>query len=202
MKKIMIAFLLMGAGAAFSQSPGELLQTKLNSIRTMTANFQQTVKAKHRMVSRSSGTMALQRPGHFRWQTRSPMAQVMIADGQKIWVYDKELEQVSVKKQQKGIGGTAALFLSGYNNTVSRDFKVTQSGSGNDVTFDLRAKSSKGGFQHIKLRFNQNTLTGLELYDQLGQTTSVHLSQVKINPKLSAALFQFKAPKGVDVVRQ
>jgi outer membrane lipoprotein carrier protein len=85
---------------------------------------------------------------------------------------------------------------------VGKDFKVTQSGSGNDMVFDLKAKSSKAGFQRIKLRFSQNTLTGLELYDQLGQATTVHLSQVKINPKLSAGLFQFKAPKGVDVVRQ
>ena len=85
--------------SAFCQAPGDLLQTKLNDIRTMTATFKQTVKAKHRVVSRSSGTMALQRPGRFRWQTVQPMTQLMVADGQQIWVYDKDLEQVTVKKQ-------------------------------------------------------------------------------------------------------
>lgn len=197
-----IALLLSISTSAFCQAPGDLLQTKLNDIRTMTATFKQTVKAKHRVVSRSSGTMALQRPGRFRWQTVQPMTQLMVADGQRIWVYDKDLEQVTVKKQSKGLGGTAALFLSGYDDTVTRDFNVTQSGMGNELVFDLKSKSPKASFQRIKLIFRQNLLTGLELYDQLGQVTTVQLSQIKLNPKLASHLFQFKTPKGVDVVRQ
>ena len=202
MKKILIALLLSISTAVFSETPDVLLQNKLNSIRSMTAVFKQSVKAKHRVVSRSSGTMALQRPGRFRWQTLQPMAQLMVADGQKIWVYDKDLEQVTVKTQKKGLGGTAALFLSGYDNTVTRDFTVTQSNVGNEIVFDLKSKSPKANFQRIKLVFRQNNLTGLELYDQLGQVTTVQLSQIKLNPKLATNLFQFKTPKGVDVVQQ
>lgn len=202
MKKILMAFLLSVSTAGFCEAPDALLQSKLNSIRSMTAVFKQTVKAKHRIVSRSSGTMALQRPGKFRWQTNQPMAQLMVADGQKIWVYDKDLEQVTVKTQRKGLGGTAALFLSGYDNTVTRDFNVTQSTLGNELVFDLKSKSAKANFQRIKLMFRQNTLTGLELYDQLGQVTTVQLSQIKLNPKLAESLFRFKTPKGVDVVQQ
>ncbi|KTD03507.1 outer membrane lipoprotein chaperone LolA [Fluoribacter gormanii] len=202
MKKILIALLLSISTAGFSETPDVLLQTKLNSIRSMTAVFKQSVKAKHRVVSRSSGTMALQRPGRFRWQTLQPMAQLMVADGQKIWVYDKDLEQVTVKTQKKGLGGTAALFLSGYDDTVTRDFTVTQSNMGNEIVFDLKSKSPKANFQRIKLVFRQNSLTGLELYDQLGQVTTVQLSQIKLNPKLATGLFQFKTPKGVDVVQQ
>ncbi|QMT60063.1 MULTISPECIES: outer membrane lipoprotein chaperone LolA [unclassified Legionella] len=202
MKKILIALLLSVSTAVFSETPDVLLQNKLNSIRSMTAVFKQSVKAKHRVVSRSSGTMALQRPGRFRWQTLQPMAQLMVADGQKIWVYDKDLEQVTVKTQRKGLGGTAALFLSGYDNTVTRDFNVTQSNMGNEIVFDLKSKSPKANFQRIKLVFRQNNLTGLELYDQLGQVTTVQLSQIKLNPKLATNLFQFKTPKGVDVVQQ
>ncbi|MCW8443904.1 outer membrane lipoprotein chaperone LolA [Fluoribacter gormanii] len=202
MKKILIALLLSISTAGFSETPDVLLQTKLNSIRSMTAVFKQSVKAKHRVVSRSSGTMALQRPGRFRWQTLQPMAQLMVADGQKIWIYDKDLEQVTVKTQKKGLGGTAALFLSGYDDTVTRDFTVTQSNMGNEIVFDLKSKSPKANFQRIKLVFRQNSLTGLELYDQLGQVTTVQLSQIKLNPKLATGLFQFKTPKGVDVVQQ
>lgn len=202
MKKIVLAAFLSFSSGVFSQTPGELLQVKLNTIRSMTASFQQVVKAKKRVVSRSSGTMALQRPGRFRWQTKEPMTQLMVADGQRIWVYDKDLEQVTVKKQKKGLGGTAALFLSGYDDTVTRDFTVTQSGSEDNSTFDLKSKSAKANFQRIKLVFHQDILTGLELYDQLGQVTTVQLSQAKLNPKLAAALFQFKPPKGVDVVQQ
>ena len=168
----------------------------------MTTKFKQVVKAKQRVVSQSSGTMALERPGRFRWQTQEPMEQLMVADGQKIWVYDPELEQVSVKKQKKGLGGTAALFLSGYDNTVTRDFTVKQSGSGDNMLFDLQSKSSKANFQRIKLIFGKDLLTGLELYDQLGQVTSVQLFEAQLNPKLDVALFQFNPPNGVDVVQQ
>ena len=92
--------------------------------------------------------------------------------------------------------------MSGYDDTVTRDFNVTQSGMGNELVFDLKSKSPKASFQRIKLIFRQNILTGLELYDQLGQVTTVQLSQIKLNPKLASHLFQFKTPKGVDVVRQ
>lgn len=202
MKKIFIALLLTLSTTVLSQTPEEVLQTKLNGIRSMAASFKQSVKAKHRLVSRSSGTMALQRPGRFRWQTVDPMAQLMVADGQRIWVYDKDLEQVTVKKQQKGLGGTAALFLSGYDNTVTRDFHVSLTRVGNELVFDLKSKSAKASFQRVKMMFRQNNLIGLELYDQLGQVTTVRLSQIKLNPKLAAHLFQFKPPKGVDVVNQ
>jgi outer membrane lipoprotein carrier protein len=202
MKKIVLGILLGFSTGAFCDSPDQILQAKLNSIRSMTASFKQVVKAKSHVVSRSSGTMALARPGRFRWQTKEPMPQLMIADGQRIWVYDKDLEQVTVKKQQKGLGGTAALFLSGYDNTVTRDFTVAQSGSAEESIFDLKSKSSKANFQRIRLTFHQNMLTGLELFDQLGQVTTVQLSQSKLNPGLTASLFQFKPPKGVDVVQQ
>jgi outer membrane lipoprotein carrier protein len=202
MKKIFFVILFAFSGGLFSQTPGELVQNKLNAIRSMTANFIQIVKAKQREVSRSSGTMALERPGRFRWQTKEPMEQLVVADGQKMWVYDVDLEQVTVKKQDKGLGGTAALFLSGYNDTVTRDFDVTQQSKGTVITFDLKSKSSKANFQRIKLIFTQDNLTGLELHDQLGQITSVKLIQIKSNPKLATQLFQFKPPKGVDIVKQ
>jgi outer membrane lipoprotein carrier protein len=202
MKKIILSLLLVFSGSVWSQTSAELLQTKLNAIRSMTADFKQVVKAKQREVSRSSGTMALERPGRFRWQTKQPMEQLVVADGKKMWVYDVDLEQVTVKKQEKGLGGTAALFLSGYDDTVTRDFDVTQKNEGKTIIFDLKSKSAKANFQRIKLIFTADNLTGLELHDQLGQTTTVKLNQIKSNPKLAAKLFQFKPPKGVDIVKQ
>ncbi|KTD32426.1 outer membrane lipoprotein carrier protein [Legionella moravica] len=202
MKKLAVLILVCFSGSLFSQTSGELLQEKLNSIKTMSAHFNQIVKAKKKEVSRSSGTMALQRPGRFRWQTIDPMEQLVVADGTKMWVYDVDLEQVTVKKQEKGLGGTAALFLSGYDDTVTRDFDVTQKEVGQVITFNLKSKSPKENFQQIKLIFTNEQLTGLELYDQLGQVTTVKLVQIKSNPKLPAKLFQFKPPKGVDLVQQ
>lgn len=185
-----------------SQGASDVLQSKLNALHTLSANFNQVVKTKKREVSRSSGKMALSRPGHFRWQTQKPMEQIVVADGKRLWVYDVELEQVSVKKQEKNLGGTAALFLSGYDNTVAKDFDVQMHEEGRKSTFDLKAKSNKANFQKVTLIFNGSALQGIILYDQLGQITNVSLAQVQVNPKLSESLFKFKAPKGVDIVEQ
>ena len=202
MKKITLCLLFLWAQNGCCDAVSDALQTKLNAIRTMSASFTQVVRASKREISRSSGTMALSRPGRFRWQTKSPMEQLVLADGQHLWVYDVDLEQVTVKKQEKGLGGTAALFLSGYDDTVTRDFDVTTYKQGKKEYFDLHSKSSKANFQRMKLIFIGNELNGLELFDQLGQHTDVTLSQIKNNPVLASVLFQFKTPKGVDVVDQ
>lgn len=202
MNKLLFAVLMLFSAYICAETAADAMQNKLNALHTMTAQFKQVVKAKKKEVSRSSGTMALERPGRFRWQTKEPMEQLVVADGKKMWVYDTDLEQVTVKKQEKGLGGTAALFLSGYDSNVAKDYNVSQQTKGTSSVFDLKPKSSKANFQRIKLLFTNENLTGLELYDQLGQITYVSLLHIKANPQLDAKLFQFKPPKGVDVVEQ
>ena len=202
MKKFGLLLLLLWTANAQCDAVSDSLQGKLNAIRTMSASFGQVVNAKKHEVSRSSGTMALFRPGHFRWQTIRPMEQLVIADGTHLWIYDHDLEQVTIKKQEKGLGGTAALFLSGYNDTVTRDFDVTTYQKDNKEYFDLHAKSNKANFLRMILVFLGSELRGIELFDQLGQHTIVTLSNIKNNPTLSPSLFKFKTPKGVDVVEQ
>lgn len=183
-------------------SATERLEAKLNAVKTMTASFSEVVYAKKRALSRSSGTMALWRPGRFRWQTKSPMEQLVLADGEHLWVYDIDLEQVTVKKQDKGMGGTAALFLSGYDEHVARDFDVILTSHGNKDQFDLHSKSSKASIHRVILTFIGQDLSAIQLFDQLGQRTDVTLTNIKNNPTLQLALFKFKTPKGVDVVQQ
>lgn len=202
MKKITALVFLFWMTHAFSNASSGELQARLNAIQTMKASFQQVIQAKKRKISSSSGTMALSRPGRFRWKTDAPMSQLVVADGKQLWVYDVDLEQVTVKKQEKSVGGTAALFLSGYDDTVARDFEVNQKKKGKQDQFDLQAKSNKASFQRVKLSFVGDQLIRIELFDQLGQYTDVHLSKIQINPTLSNRLFQFKIPKGVDVIRQ
>ena len=202
MKKIILLALMCWGSLSWCDTASDALQVKLNAIHTMSATFNQVVSAKKRDISHSSGTMALSRPGHFRWETEKPLAQWVIADGQRLWVYDIDLEQVTVKKQDKELGGTAGLFLSGYNDTVAKDFNVSLKTQGNMMRFDLLAKSVKASFRRVKLSFDGNQLIGIELFDQLGQHTDIHLSQIKTNPTLPTDLFQFKTPKNVDVVEQ
>lgn len=202
MKKNVFYLLFCFATPLFSMEASENLEKKMNAIRSMTASFNQVVKAQAREISHSKGTMALNRPGRFRWQTKSPMSQLVIADGQHFWVYDAELEQVTVKKQGKELGSTAGLFLSGYNETVAKDFDVKQTHQGTQDEFDLRAKSSKANFQRVRLSFDEDALIAINLYDQLGQQTSVRLSKVKLNPVLAPSLFTFIPPKDADIVEQ
>jgi outer membrane lipoprotein carrier protein len=200
MKKFLITlFLFCNISSGFCDEISDALQVKLNVIRTMSAQFNQVVKVKNRELSHSTGTMALSRPGHFRWQTIAPMEQIVVADGRRLWVYDVDLEQVTVKKQDKSLGTTAGLFLSSYNEDLARDFNIS---SPEKNTFDLRAKSNKANFQRVKLTFSMDALSRIELYDQLGQLTDVNLTHIKVNPPVAESLFIFNIPKGVDVVEQ
>ena len=178
------------------------LTQRLNALHTMSAQFNQEILSKKHVISHSSGTMGIQRPGKFRWDTKSPMAQRVIADGKHIWIYDVDLEQVTVKKQSKGLGGTPGLFLSGYDNTVARDFSVSMSQKGGLELYDLMPKSRKDSFQHVQLGFKGNALYSIDLYDQLGQHTKVKLYNIKVNPHLPGKMFSFSPPKGTDVVHQ
>lgn len=202
MKKILMTVMACVCATGFAQTASEDIQAKLNAMRTMSASFTQKVTAGNREVSQSSGSMALSRPGKFRWETKRPLEQVVVADSQKLWVYDVDLEQVTVKKQEKGLGGTPGLFLSGNSDSVNRDFTVTSETKNKTQIFDLKAKSSKENYQRVKLIYTQNQLTAIEFFDQLGQHTVIKLTNIKSNPKLADKLFQFKPPKGVDVVDQ
>lgn len=203
-KKIcyLLGMLIITSIQASAESPSVDLQAKLSSIHTLSANFTQEVRVKNRRLATSSGRMVLSRPGLFRWQTNQPSEQLVIADGQHIWVYDKELEQVSVKKQSQSLGGAAALFLNQDPSAVSRDFDVTKQDKISPEIFLLRARSAKATFEKVQLAFDQQRLSEIILYDQLGQRTTIKLSAVKTNQKLDAKLFHFKPPKGVDVVQQ
>lgn len=181
--------------------PEVFVQQKLRQIHSMTANFNQIVKAGSREIANSSGTMALLRPGRFRWETKEPMAQIIVADSQKVWIYDVELEQVTIKNQEKEAAGTPGLFLSGAD-TVARDFIVKLEDKNNQQLFDLQAKSPKENYQRVKLLFTNKGLTQIDFYDQLGQHTVVKLNKIKQNPNLNKAIFQFTPPKGVDVIQQ
>ncbi|STX29387.1 outer membrane lipoprotein carrier protein [Legionella beliardensis] len=202
MRKLLTLLLIICIPSVWADTPAAEVQAKLNAIHSMSANFDQIVTAGKREVSQTSGKMALVRPGRFRWETKSPLEQLVVADSKQLWVYDIDLEQVTVKKQEQGLGGTPGLFLSGYDNTVTRDFDVTAKDKDGVRTYILKAKSPKENFQTVHLTFNKDALSLIEFFDQLGQHTIVKLKNIKTNPSLATKLFQFKPPKGVDVVEQ
>lgn len=180
-------------------SPRGRLEHILTNLKTMQANFKQRVSSKRRLLSSSRGTMALSRPGKFRWETTAPMPQIIIADGQKLWIYDVDLEQVTIKKQQKSISGTtAALFLS--DGAIIEGYKVSTKKIAKKEIFYLKPQNSE--HQEIVMTFLAEKLTNLDFSDKLGQITKIKFSNAKINKPLATKLFIFLMPKDVDVIEQ
>ena len=186
----------------FAVSAGVLLQEKLDAIHSMRSGFEQVIYAKSRQLSSSSGEMALQRPGRFLWNTKEPMPQQVIADGTRLWVYDIDLEQVTISAQKKGLGPTAALFLSDEKGSIERDFTVSMEKAEGDVVFHMNTKSTQANIHKMILRFRGKTLHAMDLFDQLGQRTHIVFKRPTMNLALPINLFKFNPPKGVDVVKQ
>lgn len=194
--------LVLFCAPIYAQTNDIYLQKKLSKIKTMQASFLQIIKAKNAEPIKSSGSMALAKPNHFFWKTIKPMPQLFIADGQNLWIYDKDLEQASVRKQGKNLSGPAAMFLSDKNNNLAKDYNVDLTKSNSEERFDLRAKVSHVSFVRVGLVFVGDVIKQIHLYDELGQHTEVLFTDVKLNSKLSSNLFKFIVPKGTDVVRQ
>lgn len=203
MKQALLSFICFcAAQCAYADTMSDALWDKLSAIKSMQASFSQKIYAKNRELSQSSGDMAFVRPEQFRWQTKKPMEQLLIADGSKIWIYDVLLEQVTVKQQTESMGAAAGLFLSNDKSRLTHDFQVKSEDQGRTEIFKLKALEKQANIQNMTLRFEGARLESMDLYDQLGQHTAVVFSQVNINMVLSDKLFQFTPPTGVDVVEQ
>ena len=202
-KKIGLGLLVWSmTTCAWSVTAGEVLWDKLSAIRSMQAGFTQKVLTKNRELSNSSGTMALERPKHFRWQTKTPMAQLLVADGQKFWLYDVDLEQVTVRPQAELEGAAAGLFLGDNRARFFHDFHVKKTQKDKVEEFLLEATEKQANIQRMMLRFDKALLVRMDLYDQLGQKTIIRFRQAKNNEALPSKLFRFTPPAGVDVVEQ
>lgn len=198
-KYFILFFILFFPALSFADPASQELVQLLGNLQTLQAQFTQTVMdGRGKAIQKTSGQMSMQRPGKFRWQTFSPGKQLLIADGNKIWFYDEGLEQVTVQKQQAVSQNSPAMLLSGSPEQLSEQFIISKQGS----TFKLVPKNKEGLFRSVQLTFNNQQLVNMKLIDNLGQVTVVQFSQVKSNPALSASLFTFKVPQGVDVVRQ
>lgn len=173
----------------------------LESIISLDAAFKQTVyDVDGTELERSSGHFLLQRPGKFRWEYVKPYRQTIVADGNKIWLFDNELEQITVKSQSDALIGTPALLLSG-ERSLHDDFAVEKvSTAGKDTTLVLRTKRTDVNFSTIKMVFRDILLHQMEFVDGLGQTTRLDFSDLKHNKSILPSAFVLAIPEGVDVI--
>lgn len=166
------------------------------------ANFTQVVLDQNgKLIQSASGIMQFRRPGKFRWTYQKPYEQIIVGDGAKFWLYDVDLNQVTVRKLDAALGSSPAALLSG-SNEIERGFTLKESGNQDGLDWlQAIAKAQDSGFDKILMAFNtQAELVIMELNDAFGHKTVLRFSNMQRNPKFSAQQFQFTPPKGADVL--
>jgi outer membrane lipoprotein carrier protein len=193
-------FLLFINTANAEQAPIKQLKSFLATTKSLTADFKQVkINENGHPVETSHGVFYLSRPGKFRWNYQTPYVQSIVSNEKKVWFYDADLEQVTVKKMDDSLGATPALLLSG-NIELEKNFILKKQGTNDDMLWvKLSPKNEESEFKYILIGLDNGILGGMELSDNFGQLTRVYFSKVKINPPLLKELFEFKVPEGVDV---
>jgi outer membrane lipoprotein carrier protein len=197
--RFFLLFLLLPALA--HADPITRLKAFYQSTPAMKAQFKQTVLDKSgRKVQEVSGVMQLLRPGKFRWDYQKPYVQLIVCDGKKVWLYDPELNQVTVRTLDKILGASPAALLAG-SLDVDKIFELKDIGKQSDLEWvEATPKDKDGGFEKVLLGFKGEQLVEMELHDNFNQTTVVEFLNLERNPKLSAKAFKFKPPVGADLV--
>lgn len=178
----------------------KMLADYFRSLKSFSAEFEQTVeKAQMAMTEVSRGKLVIEKPGKFRWDYVLPYEQQIVSNGKKVWIYDVDLEQVTIKPVDAALGNTPAMLLSSEED-LEKSFVI---GDANDVEgvhwLSLKPKDAEAGFTEILLGFKQKELSQMMLVDNLGQITRLQFNRLKRNPKISDDTFEFVIPKGADV---
>ena len=173
----------------------------LNDTRSYKADFEQAVIGRNgRKPQESSGTLAIQRPGKLRWEVVKPDPQLVVGDGEKIWIHDPELQQVTVRKAGQALGGSPAALLAG-SNELEKNFTLREAGEADGLAWvEAVPKVADSGFEKVRIGMAGREMKAMELHDNFGQTTHIRLLRGERNPALAAGLFRFKPPAGSDVI--
>ena len=180
------------------------LQQFVKATRSAEGAFIQTVTAKSgRKPQQASGKFAFLRPGKFRWAYERPYAQLLVSDGTRLWSWDPDLNQVTVKRIGDALGATPAAILFG-DLDLERNFTLTNSGEDADaddlVWVDARPKKADTSFQSVRIGLRGGQLIRMEMQDNFGQHTEIVFIRFQVNPVLETRHFVFDVPPGADVV--
>ena len=201
-KKLIFGLLIFVCAASAHADAIERMKAFISSTHSGQADFTQEVLDRSgRKIQSASGTMQFMRPGKFRWAYQKPYEQYIVGDGEKFWMYDVDLNQVTVKKLNAALGSSPAALLSG-SDEIERDFTLADSGAKDGLEWmEAKPKTQDANFESIRMAFNaQSELVVMELRDTFGHTTVLHSSDMQRNPQLSPQLFRFEPPKGADVL--
>lgn len=184
-------------------SPSSDLAHLLAKVNTIEATFSQTIyDNRNQPVQRSFGKMAMERPDKFRWEVKKPIPQLIIANQSRLFIYDPDLEQVTIRPFKQTVGETPSMLLSYNTATLEKEYRVVilPKKSSDLRWFALSPKNPDNAFVGVQLGFANDIINQMKLQDHLGNTTRIQFENIKTNKPLATNLFTFKTPKGVDVI--
>lgn len=176
------------------------LQSALKNMDSLSAEFKQTLRDEDKkIVQQSRGTLELQRPGKFAWSYIEPYEQHIVADGSELWIYDVDLDQVTVKPMDAGLSAAPIMILMKQTD-VTQQFNVNEVGQRKFLYWiELEPHASDLEYTHIYLGLEDETVRAMELRDQFGRSTQIVFENLRLDVVHNPATFEFKPPAGVDV---
>lgn len=199
------AALVAIAGEEPAVTAAERLSQQFASMQTMQANFSQKITdEKGQLLQEAAGAMVVKRPRQFYWHTTSPYDHLIVANGDVLWIYDVDLEQVSRQPFSDDLDRAPALILSGESAKLSQQYSIALTESvhaGKDHwLFVLTPNTADNVFQQLRMSFVDNRLSGMILVDSFEQTTTIQFSDVVYNVDIDEQRFQFSPPANIDVI--
>jgi len=197
---LLLAVLAPGVSAAATV---EGLKSMLEQTTTARARFAQMVLDKNmKKLQQATGTMQFARPGKFRWEYDKPYEQVIVSDGARVWLYDKDLNQVTIRKYDRALGTSPAALLAG-SNEIEKNYRFSTVGNQDGLDWlEAVPRTQDTAFERIRLGFGKAGLEAMELRDQFGQITVIKFSTIERNAKIPPEAFTFTPPKGADVISE
>ena len=194
---LLLALLAMPVAAA---DPEARLRQALNNMDNISAEFKQTLRDEDKqVVAQSFGTLALQRPGKFAWIYTEPFEQRIIADGKELWIYDVELDQVTVKPMDSGLSSAPIMILMKQAD-VGDQFEINEVGQRKYLYWiELVPRAGDLEYTHIYLGIEDERVRAMELRDRFGQSTQIVFDNLRVGVIHNPETFRFEPPPGVDV---
>ncbi|HEY1290811.1 MAG TPA: outer membrane lipoprotein chaperone LolA [Burkholderiales bacterium] len=201
MRYPVLALLLCAFASVAHADAIERFRSFLKTTQSARADFEQKVYSRGgKLTQESKGSFVFQRPGRFRWTYAKPVDQVIVGDGERVWIHDRDLNQVTVRKMSKALGSTPAALLAG-SSDVEKAFALSEAGTRDGLEWlEAKPRDPEAGFDRIRMGFSATGIQAMELVDNFGQTTRLRFLNLQRNPKTDPADFRFEPPKGADVL--